>query len=417
MAKKRKKEEKVMKKSYSILTVLLITVMAFGLAGAQTSPSIIKVGISVPLSGPAGPWGTVPIPAYEAWVELFNKDGGFKVGNETYNFQLVFTDDKNSPEGGAAAAKKLIYEDKVKFIAGHWSWNFPSVSAVANQAKVIYLGRTGNEAVPGGVYDPKKQPYTVFANPSLEEFVSDIHAIVEAFPNYKRIGISDSNLGKGIGWDYLDRDLDKAKIRYHHEWYPPGTQDYTPYITRFNEAGCDIIYGGGDVLAAMMIAKQRWEMGFKTWKTGTSGAVLDPMMYINVSGMEASQGLMGQYFGIWDFKKTKVDPKRIQRVKDAMEIVSKKQGKPYTYTGWVGWLPHHLEILAQAMEKAGTVDNPDAIMKVIRGGTFDTTLGKFTMSGAKTYGSPIVFGTPGAMSQIQGTKEVYLSEHPLTHLP
>ena len=98
-------------------------------------------------------------------------------------------------------------------------------------------------------------------------------------------------------------------------------------------------------------------------------------------------------------------------------MVSEKQGKPFTYTGWIGWGPSHLLILAQAMEKAGTVDDPDAIMKAIRGGTFDTTTGKFTMSGAKTYGSPIVFGTPGALSHIVGDKEVYLSEHPMAPLP
>jgi ABC-type branched-subunit amino acid transport system substrate-binding protein len=140
-------------------------------------------------------------------------------------------------------------------------------------------------------------------------------------------------------------------------------------------------------------------------------------MYINVSGMEASQGFMGQYSANWDFKKTKVDPKKIQKCQEVMKIMSEKIGKPFTYTSWIAWGPHHLEILAQAMQKAGTVDNTDAIMKAIRGGTFDTTIGKFTMSGAKTYGSPIVFGNPGVMSQIKGTKEVYLSEYPLTHLP
>jgi hypothetical protein len=56
-------------------------------------------------------------------------------------------------------------------------------------------------------------------------------------------------------------------------------------------------------------------------------------------------------------------------------------------------------------------------MKAIRGGTFDTTTGKWTMSGAKTYGSPVVFGTPSALSMIKGDKEVYLSEHPLKPLP
>ena len=411
-----------MKRVYSIATILVIMGIVFGITLAlkpaqAAEPIIIKVGMPSPLSGPAGPWGQIGILPSQTWLDLFNKEGGFNVGNKTYNLQSINVDDMNTPEGGAAAAKKLIYEEKVKFIVSHWSWNFPSVSAVANQAKIIYLCRTGNEAVPGGVYDPKKQPYTVFANPSHEQFISDIFAIAEAFPNYKRIGINDSTLGKGIGWDYVDRELDKAKIRYHHEWYPPGTQDFAPYITRYNEAGCDIIYGAGDVMAAMLITKQRWEMGFKSWKTGTSGGILDPMMYIGVSGMEASQGFMGQYFANWDFKKTKVDPKKIKRCQEVMDVVSKKQGKPFTYTAWIGWFPHHIEILVQAMQRAGTVDDPDAIMKAIRGGTFDTTIGKFTFSGAKTYGSPIVFGTPGCMSQIKGDKEVYLSEHPLTNLP
>ena len=56
-------------------------------------------------------------------------------------------------------------------------------------------------------------------------------------------------------------------------------------------------------------------------------------------------------------------------------------------------------------------------MNAIRGGTFDTNAGKYTMSGAKTYGSPIVFGNAGCISIIKGDKEVYLSESPWVPLP
>jgi hypothetical protein len=158
-------------------------------------------------------------------------------------------------------------------------------------------------------------------------------------------------------------------------------------------------------------------MGYKNWKTGTSGMVLDPMMYIGVSGMEASQGFMGSYGAIWNFKKTKINPKYIKMCQEVQKMVEAKIGKPYNYSGWTAWVPTHLTILVQAMEKAGTVEDTDAIMKAIRGGTFDTPIGKYTMSGAKTYGSPVVFGTAGAMSQIKGDKEVYLSESPWKPLP
>ena len=410
-----------MKKWYSIAIMVVITVMVFGMAVAPrpaqaAEPIVIKVGYTTALSGPAAAWGQTERAFYEAFVEVFNKKG-FKVGGKTYNFKMVIIDNKNTPEGGAAAAKQLIYGDKVKFIIGLWTWNFPTIAAVTNPAKVILMTRTGNEAVPGGVYDPKKMPYVVFGNPSQEQFTSDLFALVEAFPNYKRLGLLDCTLGKGPGWDFVEAELKKAGIRYHMEWFPVGTQDFTPYITRYAEAGCDIVFVAGWVGEAMAFAKQRWEMGYKDMRVGHSGPFITPLAYIGVCGKEAAQGLIAEYSAPWDYKKTKVNPKYIKMCRKVMKMVSEKQGRPYTYTGGIGWFPSHLLILAQAMEKAGTVDDTDAIMEAIRGGTFDTTVGKWTMSGEKTYGSPIVFGSPCALSTIKGDKEVYLAEYPMKPLP
>jgi len=98
-------------------------------------------------------------------------------------------------------------------------------------------------------------------------------------------------------------------------------------------------------------------------------------------------------------------------------LCTKNTGKPCTYTAFCAYGPTHLEILAQAMQKAGSVDDPDKIMKAIRGGTFDTMVGKYTMSGAKTYGSPIVFGNPGLMSELKGGGPVYFGESPWEPVP
>jgi hypothetical protein len=69
------------------------------------------------------------------------------------------------------------------------------------------------------------------------------------------------------------------------------------------------------------------------------------------------------------------------------------------------------------MQKAGTVDDTDALMKVIRGGTFDLTTGQYTFSGAQTYGSSVVLVTGILQCQIQGDKEVYYSQFFLPPLP
>jgi len=420
-----------MRKWHGITAVLVILATVLGMVASacagggekaappvSTGPVIYKMGCPTPLSGPAAPWGQAGHDFYQKWIELFNQAGGFKVGDTTYNVTYTEVDDENTPEGGAAAAKQLIFGDGCQAIVAYWSWGMPAVQAVTTPAKVLLLTRTGNEAVPmseGGIYDPAKYPYTVFANPSHEQIISDFKAIAKAYPG-RIIGIEDSTLGKGAGWDVVDKTLDAAGIKYHHEWYTPAATDYTPYITKFKEAGCGVIYNAGDIGAAFDTAKQRWDMGYKDIICGVAGPCVDPAVYNEVVGYDASQGFIDQYFGIWDYKETKIDPAIMAMAKQVNDDVAKDTGAPVVYTGWIGWMPSHMLILTQAMTKAGSTD-PDAIMKAIQGGTFSTTTGTYTMSGAKTYGSPIVFGTPGALSQIKGDKEVYLSESPWTPLP
>jgi len=272
--------------------------------------------------------------------------------------------------------------------------------------------------VGGGAYDPKTMPYVVFGTPSYDEYVNAAFALVEAFPDYGVLGGLDCTISKGgPGWIKVEETLDKAGIKHHTEWFPPGTTDFAPFITRFAEKGCKVVMVAGWVGEYMMFLKQRYEMGYKDMKVFCSGPFVSLDMYKAVCGVDAFEGAIGYYYAPWEFKKTKVNPKHIEQCREALQLASQKTGKPYEYTGEIHWVPTHFSILVQAMQKAGTVDDPDAIMKAIRGGTFDTPVGKWTMSGEKTYGSPIVFGNPGCLCIIKGGKEVYLSEHPMEPLP
>jgi branched-chain amino acid transport system substrate-binding protein len=411
-----------MKVWHEFLAVLTVAAIGTGIiaAGCEGRPQIppstsaitINVGLPTPLNDPAAPWGKANMDPYLTWIDLFNR-GGFQVNGKTYNFKLVAADDRNSPEGGTAAAKQLIGSDGCKFLAGHWSWSYAAISAISNPAGVIFVTRNG-----GGIdYNAVTQPYNVFGTPAKEEWVADVLAAHAKFPDSK-IGFLEPATGLSQAeMDQTGRQFfDPAGIVYHWEIYPAGTTDFGPYIRGFAQAGCDMVYLDAGLDVTVLFLKQRWDAGYR-WPVAQAGGLADLSVYTAACGPEAVQGLIGGYFGIWDFKETKVNPKYVDMCREVLRTLSQKQGKTYTYNDWIGWLPSHLLIIAQAMQKAGTVDDTSAIMKAIRGGTFDTTAGTFTMSGEKTYGSPVVFGCPCALCIVQGDHAAYLSEHPLRSVP
>jgi ABC-type branched-subunit amino acid transport system substrate-binding protein len=420
-----------MRKQYFVpitvaILVMLLAMVAASCAAQQTpappqptGPITIKVGVESPLSGPASPWGKASEPGHAAFLKLFNQDGGFTVNGQQYFVEEESLDDQGSSEGGIAAAKQLI-ADGCRFIVGHWTWNFPAVQSVTNPAKVIFITRTGSEAVPmtyGGVYNPQTMPYVVFGSPNQEVFTKDIGALIKAFPNYKKIGFLLSTAGQGGGRTMVEEWAKQNNIKWSLEIYTQGTKDYTPVITRLNEDGCDIAYIADDIGAALAIGKQRWDLGYHDMRVGHAGPFVDVNIYLNVVGKDAAQGFIADYAAPFGLKETKVNPKYVDLMQRCQTQASADTGKPYRYTGWMNVFPQHVLILTQAMEKAGTTTDPDAIMKAIRGGTFDTPSGKYTMSGAKTYGSPVVCGNAGALCQIQGDQEVLLSESPWENLP
>jgi len=410
-----------MKKRRRIPGILVATVVLgmFAMNCAQKpetpvppGPIIINVGLPTPLSNPGIPWGRANIEPYSTWLDLFNKEG-FKVNGKTYNFKLFTADDRDSPEGGTAAAEQLVYAEGCKFLAGHWSWSYDTISAITNPAKVIFITRNGG----GIVYDARIQPYNVFGTPAKEEWVAQVLAAHDKFPATK-FGLLETTSGlTQFEIEQINRQsFAPAGLSYQWEIFPVGTTDFTPYIDKFVDGGCGLVYLDTGIDSTLLFLKQRYDAGYN-WPVAQAGGLAETSVYVEACGYDAVQGLIGGYFGIWDFKETSVNPEYVSMCQEVMQTLSDRQGRPYMYTDWIGWLPSHLLILAQAMEKAGTVEDTDAIMEAIRGGTFDTTAGKFTMSGEMTYGSPVVFGCPCAISIVEGDKAVYLSEHPVKSIP
>lgn len=121
----------------AVLTLILLFLSFF--AGLAAEPAkVLKIGTTVALKTKEGL-------QTKKWLDLFserlNNAGGLVVGGQRYTVQVISYDDDYSADGGRAAAERLIYQDKVKYII----CQFPSPPivgslVVAEPNKVLQIG-------------------------------------------------------------------------------------------------------------------------------------------------------------------------------------------------------------------------------------------------------------------------------------
>ena len=372
---------------------------------------VLKIGIIGPLSGPASMWGQAAAKVDKIFFDLINERGGVKVGDTVYKIELYPGDDSFVPSMGAAAARKLIYQDRVSAIVGYVSPGFNAVSPITNAEKVIFICRSGG----GVIYNPQTHPYVIFGFPSMENTLNQAIAIMQAYPQYKTLcwtGTEGDKREGELAFEETDKMLEREYgIKSVRVYYPETTTNFTPYLSKMAELGTEVIFSSGTPLEIALMAKQRWGMGLK-WPLAETASQMDPPMFLRLCGVEAGQGVISDRPVPWELKKTRVAPRFLEMAR----ILEDKHKEQYgisiqnygIFATSVGMTAQYLEIVKQA----GTLD-PDRVMATVRGGTFDTFLGTYKLSGVKTYGSPIVFGYPGAIGQIEGDKEVPIGEYPL----
>lgn len=102
---------------------LIAGAIAAALAGAawwsvaHSGPSVIRIGVGQPLSGPIANMGQDMLNGARLAAEEINAAGGVQIGGKSIPIELVTADDKSDAEAGKLAAKKLVDADVVAVIA------------------------------------------------------------------------------------------------------------------------------------------------------------------------------------------------------------------------------------------------------------------------------------------------------------
>lgn len=397
-----------------LLVVMVISAAACAAtpAAAPAQEKILKIGSIMPFSGSGAQWGLEIKPVLEIYAEEINKDGGIKIGDETYKVELYLADGPMSPAADAAAARSLVYDKGVKAIVSYFGLGYSTIAAVTTPEKVIFNSSTINM----GAYQPDIEKYSIFGFPSVEMSVNQAVAVMQAMPECKVLCWTGAK-GGNVEVESIYGDVDAAIEKEYgfksiHYYYPEGTSNFTAYISKMAEMGVDALFTFANPLENGLLAKQRYAMGYK-WPIIQNGAIVNLSTLRGIVGSdEAMQGICGNYSYPWVLKKAVIAPRYMDmanRIKASYE--AKYPGKSLFAGGFGVGCPtmgHYLE----GCQLAGTTD-PDKVMAVLRGGTIETFLGKYTLTGTETYGSPVVVGYPCGMGVVKGKELVYLNEKPL----
>jgi len=107
------------------------TISALGcLAGASllmTQPAFaaecesITLGSAISLTGKYATNGVHAKNGYEFAIKKIAENGGVKMGDNCYNFEVIYYDDESKGDRGATLAERLISQDKVQYMLGPYS--------------------------------------------------------------------------------------------------------------------------------------------------------------------------------------------------------------------------------------------------------------------------------------------------------
>jgi len=282
----------------------LVTATALAVALSATSASAqkkydtgatdteIKIGQTVPFSGPASPYASIG-KAQAAYFKMINDAGG--INGRKIN--LIQYDDAYSPPKAVEQVRKLVESDEV--LLTFQIIGTPSNAAVQkylNQKKIPQLfAATGASKFT----DPKNFPWTLGFNPNY--FVEGrIYGqyILKQHPNAK-VGILYQN--DDLGKDYLNGIKaglgDKAAAMIVAEAsYEVSDPTIDSQVLKIKDAGADLFFSASTPKQAAQAIKKIAEMGWHPVHivdiNATSvGAVLQP------AGLEASKGLISTNYG------------------------------------------------------------------------------------------------------------------------
>jgi branched-chain amino acid transport system substrate-binding protein len=364
----------------SLLVVCLVSVMVLrpGTILSAENPKTLRIGFLTGLTGFASDSERVHLQGAELARDWVNEKGGVTIKGEKYLVELVPEDHKCTADGAVAGATKLVFDEKVKYIAGTiMPFIVAAVTTVTEPAGVI-------RSVAYNCGTPQEfsadTPYTFLSqNATIGAIISGLKFLKQVRPETKTISVFIPDDG---AIPFLEPHVRKWAKNYGMEvkgdiiGWPLDTVDFTPFALKAVKIDADAVaMANGWPAMIGGVLKALRENGYNKPVIGLHYSQAKDVM--EVAGKEASDN----YFihGI-----NADTPEKPDMVKWIQEKGKAKYGHERLAFFIEGF--DSVFVLVQAIEKAQSLDTADVKKAWENMDEIETAYGLAHMGGEETYG-------------------------------
>jgi len=359
-----------------LLAASLIVVLCTGaVVAAAEEPTSIRIGYAISKTGPYEPGASATTrPNYQLWVKDVNAAGGImvKTAGRRLPVEVIEYDDQSDPIEAQKAVEKLATTDKVDFILPPWGTHLNlAVAPLFNRYGHPQL--IGTASIENVAEYARTSPWTFFSLGLPSHNVAALVGILAQLRRDEKIGsdIAMAHVADSFGANHAGparAALKREKFRLVYDrTYPIGASDLSTVISQAAESKPDAFLAFSYPDDTVAITEKAIELNFnpKVFFTavGTAYPLHRQMFGANVDG------IMGM--GGWDPS----SPALQDYLRRHVALVGREPDRwasPVTYAT--------LQILQQAIERAGTLDRA-AVLAQIKTGSFDTQIGPVRYEG------------------------------------
>jgi branched-chain amino acid transport system substrate-binding protein len=383
--------------------------MALGACGGAGGGAgrAVKLGYVSPQTGPLAPFGEADTFTVNAMQEFFQD--GLAIGGATHPIEILVKDSQSDPNRAAEVAADLILQDEIDLmlvastpettnpVSDQCEVNgTPCISTVAPW-QPWFIGR-------GGTPGQSQFNWTYHFFWGLEDIIAVFTNMWGSVETNKVVGGMWPNDGDGLAWSSPEVGFPPALQEGGYTVVDPGRyenlkDDFSAELSQFKDQSVEIVTGVMIPPDLGTFLTQSSQQGFAPRMFTVGKAALFPAVIEGISG-GLGEGLTTE---IWwtpshPFKSS-LTGATAQQLAETYQSETQKQ-----WTQPIGFVHALFEVAADALKRAGNVDDKQAIVDAVKATQLDTIVGRLDWSAGPV---PNVAKTPLVGGQwMKGT------EHP-----